>query len=871
MPTATNKRNPVKTPQKPKSATPDRIIRVEAKGAPSQSVSKVIEPIEFSPKPKELRDWQQAITIAGAKMNPTRYLLIDLYLNLINDNHLFSVMESRILRVIRSKFKIVDEKTQKEDLEKTALLQKPWFDKYMREAMMSVFFGTTVLEISELDEEGMIRTITSIPRQNIKPLSGLIVKNYSDDKGWNYKDPPLAAYYIQVGEDNDLGLISRIGPTVIYKKYCMGAWSHYVEKYGIPFRWIITDSSDPKRLQALNSMMEAWAGAGYAILQNGETLETLTVNSSQHNIFDDFIRRVNSEISKAILGQDGTTDNKDATGTYGSIKVLMDVANDRHSADRQMIKNNINHELLPRLIENFAYPLAGYHFDWDDSQEMDRADFITAVKDLASMFELDPLQITEKTGINILSVKKQSTPQLPAQGEDPEDDPEPEPEPPVPPKPPQKKKPSNLNLRLPDYPAGDPRPLALDQQDIASIEEQVLLGVFNNSRLFDPEYYRYLARELTAGLLQGWNSHPFEYSDMDHSVLTMMEANIFRFSAAKDMALLQQLNELITDATTFDDFKKKAEPLLKSFNLSYMRTEFDTAVGTGINAARYREQLSQSDVLKYWKYQTAGDNRVRESHQALDGKILPANDAAWNTIYPPNGWHCRCEVIAISEPGKGEKVANGDNVIQLLQTSNVDQHGNSELDRMIKSGFGINRGNLALVFNENQVYIKGFDARFNINDMYGDENEEHSWENLPKHSFTSRSSTLQNNEQAAEWFRQKAMDKKYLVMEDYQGRPIRLTEQTFKRHFNDQQEYKDRYQLLEFMPEVLKNPDEVWVTGRGGASGFTHSYVKFYQDDMLIVVTDSMSNTPVRVKTIMDVKGDQFRRGLLIKKYTGQG
>lgn len=67
------------------------------------------------------------------------------------------------------------------------------------------------------------------------------------------------------------------------------------------------------------------------------------------------------------------------------------------------------------------------------------------------------------------------------------------------------------------------------------------------------------------------------------------------------------------------------------------------------NAAAYREMDEQRDLFPFWQYQSLGDGRVRESHAALDGIVLPAGSSFWQTHFPPWEWGCRCQVIPLSE------------------------------------------------------------------------------------------------------------------------------------------------------------------------------------------------------------------------------
>ena len=47
------------------------------------------------------------------------------------------------------------------------------------------------------------------------------------------------------------------------------------------------------------------------------------------------------------------------------------------------------------------------------------------------------------------------------------------------------------------------------------------------------------------------------------------------------------------------------------------------------------------------QYHTALDDKVRESHAALEGITLPYEDPFWDTAFPPNGWNCRCHVVPV--------------------------------------------------------------------------------------------------------------------------------------------------------------------------------------------------------------------------------
>lgn len=83
-----------------------------------------------------------------------------------------------------------------------------------------------------------------------------------------------------------------------------------------------------------------------------------------------------------------------------------------------------------------------------------------------------------------------------------------------------------------------------------------------------------------------------------------------------------------------------------SFTLeNIFRTEIQKSYSAGRWAANQRPEIDE--ILVAYKYVTVGDARVRPEHAALDGVVLPKDDPAWDFLFPPNGFSCRCQAIEV--------------------------------------------------------------------------------------------------------------------------------------------------------------------------------------------------------------------------------
>ncbi|MDR2128080.1 MAG: head morphogenesis protein [Burkholderiaceae bacterium] len=92
------------------------------------------------------------------------------------------------------------------------------------------------------------------------------------------------------------------------------------------------------------------------------------------------------------------------------------------------------------------------------------------------------------------------------------------------------------------------------------------------------------------------------------------------------------------------------------------RVIYQTNILTSVAAGR-RAQLMEPEFLKrrpYWRYvHDDGVMHARPLHKQWGDMRLTLrhDDPFWATHYPPNGWGCRCRVVAVARPAEGDATA----------------------------------------------------------------------------------------------------------------------------------------------------------------------------------------------------------------------
>ena len=150
---------------------------------------------------------------------------------------------------------------------------------------------------------------------------------------------------------------------------------------------------------------------------------------------------------------------------------------------------------------------------------------------------------------------------------------------------------------------------------------------------------------------EGWRDLMKEGHDTGFMVAGAMKAELLN-------DLRGAVDESLAEGTTLATFRKKFDQAVAENDWQHYggrnwrsRLIFETNHRTAYNAGRYR-QMTHPDLLisrPYWQYLHGGGRNPRKQHLAWSGLVLRADDAFWNSHFPPNGFNCHCRIQTLAE------------------------------------------------------------------------------------------------------------------------------------------------------------------------------------------------------------------------------
>jgi hypothetical protein len=305
--------------------------------------------------------FSSAISSAESVEYPNRYLLMQVYQQIVNDGQMQSAILQRKMRVSSQKFNLVDAKGNI-NVEKTKELRTKWFGKALDLAMDSKFWGHSLIQFGAIENSKFL-SVELVPRIYVVPEFHLVRETTATVReGIDYDKAPYSNWCVGVGDKRDLGLLMKCAPYIIWKNNAMGAWAEYTEIFGLPIRIVRTDINDDKTRQNAEQMMANMSVASWAVLAPDDQYEILQTNRSDaFQVFDKLVDRCNSEVSKIVLGQTGTTEEK---SYVGSAAVHQDIAEMVGRQDLLDMEYVVNGQFMP-MFNTLGFDFEGLEFQYD--------------------------------------------------------------------------------------------------------------------------------------------------------------------------------------------------------------------------------------------------------------------------------------------------------------------------------------------------------------------------------------------------------------------------------------------------------------------------------------------------------------------------
>lgn len=195
--------------------------------------------------------------------------------------------------------------------------------------------------------------------------------------------------------------------------------------------------------------------------------------------------------------------------------------------------------------------------------------------------------------------------------------------------------------------------MKLTPSQISSLIRAIYNGKVNPLKL-PKKLYEEIADHLTEGVYKGYKGglSSFAFDSPDYRMVKVLRENVYLFSAAKTFNYVLSTEGLIVegnDILPFKEFKKRALLVYDQYNETYLRTEYETAIGQAQNARAWQDIESVKESFPLAKYQTSNDANVSIICRPLDGVILPVDHPFWTTHSPKNHFGCRCYVQSVRD------------------------------------------------------------------------------------------------------------------------------------------------------------------------------------------------------------------------------
>jgi hypothetical protein len=307
---------------------------------------------------KDIGTYRSALSSAENIGYHNRSTLYDIYEDIRLDGQLSGVLEKRFEAVLNKTLHFIDQSGARVK-EMENIINSECFRNIIEKIIETPFYGVSGLEFIP----GRELAFNEIPRKHIKIEKKVISRDQNDDDGIPYEG--VSNLWI-VGNENDLGILLKCAPYVIYKRAVMGDWAQFIEIFGHPIRLMYYDAYDTKTKMELRQVLDESGSSLALMIPKQAQFEMYDGKESNANgeLFERFIQSVNRDLSVIVLGNTETTNSSKNSG-LAQAEVHASQQNEKFRNDLKYVKSQLNSPQFIRILRSYGLPVNGGKFEYE--------------------------------------------------------------------------------------------------------------------------------------------------------------------------------------------------------------------------------------------------------------------------------------------------------------------------------------------------------------------------------------------------------------------------------------------------------------------------------------------------------------------------
>lgn len=380
-----------------------------------------IAPVTFQRFRQDVMTWRDSFTEAENQWYPHRVKMQRLFIDTINNGHVYACMERRKDLTLLRKWEFVN-KSGKVDQRTTDYFQntvagksqnKDWFNKFLNYSLDSLFFGYSLIALGDLVNDEF-SNLDLIKRWNISPDRRNVTNFVYSISGAMFDEEPYSNWHVYIDTPTEIGasrcgygLLAKVGLYEVFLRNILGFNGDFIELYAQPYRVGKTTKQQETERGEFAAAIQQMGSAGWALIDPEDEITFLEANAAGtgYKAYDNLEVRLEKKISKIILGHADAMDSIPGKLGNSTEKSPAEKAlDDKQTKDGSFIAEVVNNLLIPKMRTlGFLIPEDVTAVLKNDAEIMELNNWVIsqAVEMKKAGLQMDEQYFTQQTGIPV--------------------------------------------------------------------------------------------------------------------------------------------------------------------------------------------------------------------------------------------------------------------------------------------------------------------------------------------------------------------------------------------------------------------------------------------------------------------------------------